>query len=124
MTVMSPRSDLVPVESFPVDPLPQTGKASDDLLDLRQLWNILRSHRRIFGAAVAVSLLLATAYLLLVPPTYTATSILLIDPRQERVLTSEAVLSGIGADADADAQACGANRTGRAAARRISRFMG
>lgn len=98
MSVTSPRGDLVRVERVHTDSLRQNSPAADDLLDLRRLWNIVRGRRRIAAAIMGLSLFLAVAFLLLVPPTYTSTPILLIDPRQERVLTSEAVLSGIGAD--------------------------
>src|SRR6185503_7273004 len=38
---------------------------------------------------------------LLIPPNYRATSVVIVDPRQPRVATTEAVLSGIGSDAAA-----------------------
>ena len=46
-------------------------------------------------------MLAALLYLLIVPPIYTAVSVIHVDPRQQREITSETVLSGIGADAAA-----------------------
>ncbi len=101
MSLMSSRGDLTPFTELRFEPHRQNAFAAGDLLDLRQLWTIVLSRGRLFAAVAGLFVLLAVSYLLLVPPTYTATSVILADPRQERILTSEAVLSGIGADAAA-----------------------
>ena len=74
-------------------------RASGAPLDLQGLWAILRWRARLIGAVTLGTIVLAGAALAILPPKYTATTIVLIDPRQPRVTTSEAVLSGIGSDA-------------------------
>lgn len=66
-----------------------------------ELLNVIRLLRRrallglaIVGAALGAGLL----YTMLFPPSYSATTILLSDPRQQRVVNSDLVLGGIGAD--------------------------
>ena len=62
---------------------------------------VLRRQIRWIAGALIGLLCLAAAYLALVPAKYTATAVILVDPRQERVLSSEAVVQGIGQDAAA-----------------------
>lgn len=71
------------------------------LLDVRGFWLFLRRRARLIGAVTAGALALAALALAVIPARYTATAVLLVDPRQQRVVQSEAVLSGIGADAAA-----------------------
>lgn len=67
-------------------------------LDLRRLWNAFRRRLGLF-AAVAVVILLAAAFVTFqATPKYTATANVMIDPRQEKVTNSEAVLSGLPPD--------------------------
>ncbi len=72
-----------------------------DLLDVRKLWKRLYSHRRVTASVFAATMLAGLLYLLIAPPIYTAVSVIHVDPRQQRVITSKTVLSGIGADAAA-----------------------
>jgi succinoglycan biosynthesis transport protein ExoP len=72
-----------------------------DLLDLREVRKLLRRNSRYALAIFTGTILAAVIYLLVVPQTYTVVSVIHIDPRQQRVIKSEAVLSGIGADAAA-----------------------
>jgi polysaccharide biosynthesis transport protein len=71
------------------------------LLDARGFGRFLRRQGRLIGGVVGAMLLLALVALSLLPKSYTATAILLADPRQQRVISSESVLSGIGSDAAA-----------------------
>ncbi len=71
------------------------------LLDLRRFAHLIRRRLRLILSVSTATLLLVVAGLVLVTPRFTATSILIVDPRQQRVLQTEAVLSGIGADAAA-----------------------
>lgn len=74
---------------------------SDDLIDIRQLFNILR--RRL--SVIVGSVLLITGITLLVvfqlTPLYTASSLILIDPREQQVVDIEAVMSGLPPDSAA-----------------------
>src|SRR5205085_8731045 len=70
-------------------------------LDVKKLTIILRWHARLIAVVAASVLLLAGLALLAIPPKYKAVTVVLVDPRQPRVTASEAVLSGIGADAAA-----------------------
>lgn len=58
---------------------------------------IVRRFRRIGAIAVVLFVVLASL-ILLMAPYYSGTAIVLVDPRQQRVLQSDAVLSGIGND--------------------------
>ena len=49
-------------------------------------------------SCVVTMLLLAAFYLIAVAPKYTASAVILVDPRSQRVLATEAVLPGIGQD--------------------------
>jgi uncharacterized protein involved in exopolysaccharide biosynthesis/Mrp family chromosome partitioning ATPase len=70
-------------------------------LDLHGLWTTLRWRARLIAVVTLGTIVLASAALAVLPPKFAATTIVLIDPRQPRVTTSEAVLSGIGSDAAA-----------------------
>jgi exopolysaccharide transport family protein len=70
-------------------------------LDLHSVWTILRRRARLIVAVTLATIALAAAAIVVLPPNYAATTIVLIDPRQPRVTTSEQVLSGIGSDAAA-----------------------
>ncbi|MGE0613590.1 MAG: Wzz/FepE/Etk N-terminal domain-containing protein, partial [Hyphomicrobiales bacterium] len=69
------------------------------LLDLPQLLSILRRHARLILATLAIAVLAAVAYRAAVAPQYTASATILVDPREQRVLGTKAVIEGIGQDA-------------------------
>lgn len=71
---------------------------ADSLLGLSYIVSSL--HQRRFLACFTFLLVVAVAfaYISLVPAKYTATAIILIDPRQQTVVQSEDVLPGIGSD--------------------------
>lgn len=79
------------------------GPASDSgsLLSPLGLLRLVRAKWRLVAAVLALAVAAAVAAALLLPRTYTAVAIVLIDPRQPRVAPSETVLSGIGSDAAA-----------------------
>ena len=68
------------------------------LLDLHDLRAILRRRAKVAIGAFAATILAVLLYALIVPAKYTATATILSDPRQERVVPSDAVLPGIGTD--------------------------
>ncbi len=98
MTIGFTQQDLIGLQDRAKSGPRQAVASSDKFLDLRDILGILRRRSRIIAAAVASALVLGVAYILLVPQEYTATSVILIDPRQTRVISSEDVLSGIGSD--------------------------
>src|SRR5215468_7894844 len=69
--------------------------------DLRGVLAILRWRASLIAVVTGATVLLAAAGTVIVPAKYKATTIVLVDPRQPRVTSSEAVISGIGADAAA-----------------------
>jgi succinoglycan biosynthesis transport protein ExoP len=69
----------------------------DSLFDLREPRAILRRRKWVAITAFTATVLAALLYVLLIPPKYQATALILSDPRQERVVDQEAVL-GIGSD--------------------------
>jgi uncharacterized protein involved in exopolysaccharide biosynthesis/Mrp family chromosome partitioning ATPase len=68
-------------------------------LDFRDAWFWLRRNGRLIGTVVAATVLALLIGLAVVPARYSATVVVLVDPRQPRVTPSEAVLGGIGSDA-------------------------
>lgn len=71
------------------------------IVDLRAFWNFLRRRFRLIAAVMVLVMAAVVAILLVATPRFSATTVLIVDPRQQRVLANEAVLSGIGADAAA-----------------------
>jgi len=82
------------------DPSSERDAASRGLFDLDKYWLLLRWRARLIAAVALMTVLLAGSALMLLPASYRATTIVLVDPRQPRVTNSE-VMSGIGADAAA-----------------------
>ncbi len=62
---------------------------------------MLRWRAWLIGVVTLATVLVAGIALVVIPPRYKATTVVLVDPRQQRVTNSEAVISGIGADAAA-----------------------
>ncbi len=98
MTIGFTQQDLISLQDRAKGGPHQAVGSPDRFLDLRDIFGILRRRSRVIAATVAAALALGLAYVLLVPQQYTATSVILIDPRQTRVISSEDVLSGIGSD--------------------------
>ncbi len=71
------------------------------VLNPRSLVLMGRRHRLLIGAIASAAILTGLAVCALLPSRYTATVVLLVDPRQQRVVQSEAVLPGIGNDSAA-----------------------
>ncbi len=58
-------------------------------LDLKPLVRLLRWRARSITAVVLAALVLAAALIALLPAKYTATAVVLLDPRETRVIASE-----------------------------------
>jgi len=71
------------------------------LVDLRRVAYILWHRRLVIIASFVAAILCAVAYIALTPSTYTARTVLLVDPREMRVTDADEVLSGIGSDSAA-----------------------
>ena len=70
-------------------------------IDLREFWRVVRWRARMIALVALGAMAITAAGLALLPPKFKGTTVLLIDPRQPRVTTSEQVLAGIGSDAAA-----------------------
>ena len=70
-------------------------------IDLREVWRVVRWRARMIALVALGAMAITAAGLALLPPKFKGTTVLLIDPRQPRVTTSEQVLAGIGSDAAA-----------------------
>lgn len=73
--------------------------AADFGVELRQFLRILGDRRRIIMAAVSVVTLFVLLVAFQLPPRYTATTQVLIDPKQTRVLDVQAIISGLSPEA-------------------------
>ena len=71
------------------------------LLDLRSFWLVLRWRTRLIALVTLGTVVVAACALVILPPKYKATTVVLVDPRQPHVTNTQAVLTGIGADAAA-----------------------
>src|SRR4051812_39951306 len=78
-----------------------TRTSAAGMRDPRALWLVLRWRAWLIAAVTAATVVAAGMIVLVVPPRYKATTIVLVDPRQPRVTNTEAVISGIGSDAAA-----------------------
>jgi polysaccharide biosynthesis transport protein len=91
------------IEPFRADSI----SASPPAIDAQELWtprNLISILTRRWRAMLATTLLavgLVGVWLVQLTPVYTATTQVLIDPRKERVLTSESIVSDIGLDLSA-----------------------
>lgn len=68
-------------------------------IDIKDLLAILRRRRRVILSTVLVLTSVATLAGLQVTPKYTASALVMIDPRQSNVVDMEAVIQGLGTDA-------------------------
>lgn len=71
------------------------------IIDLRAFAAVLRRRAGLIAGIAFLTLGAAILGLFLTTPRFTATAVMIVDPRQQRVLPAEAVLAGIGADAAA-----------------------
>lgn len=94
---------------FPVagaDPLTRidrtrSGERSDAIVDLAAARRFLGRRWRLIAGVALLCVVASALVLSLIPRTYTATAILIVDPRTQKVTQSDAVLGGIGSDAAA-----------------------
>ncbi|MFN7025068.1 MAG: Wzz/FepE/Etk N-terminal domain-containing protein [Pseudorhizobium sp.] len=71
------------------------------LVDLGRVVHILWSRRIVIVASIAVAIACTLAYIAVTPSTYTARTVMLVDPREMRFTDADEVLSGIGSDSAA-----------------------
>ncbi len=84
---------LTPASVVRGQPLSESAPSS---VDPRRLWSVfLRRWQVVLGATAVVAVLVAV-WLLQTTPIYTASTQVLIDPRKERILKDEAVISELG----------------------------
>ncbi|MDA4848343.1 GumC family protein [Hoeflea poritis] len=92
-------------ESSPQDRSGQNAAAdpilNDSINSLRNIASAMRRKRKLAFSIFFAVLIIAVGYLIVVPPKYKATAVILVDPRQQRVVQSEEVLAGIGSDSAA-----------------------
>jgi len=70
-------------------------EAASDLVDFSFIMDVLRREKWLLAGLVAGALALATTYVQMVPPVYTASAQVLLDTRQERVMNAEQVVSNL-----------------------------
>lgn len=75
--------------------------SEDDLIDLRQIVRVFRRRLPVFFAVALVVFALVVIVTMQMTPQYTATASVIIDPRRAQVVDIEAVLTGVGSDAQA-----------------------
>lgn len=75
--------------------------ADDSLVDLRQLWRVFVRRLPVFAAVALSVFVLCVVITMQMTPQYTAAASVIIDPRRTQVIDIEAVLTGVGSDAQA-----------------------
>jgi uncharacterized protein involved in exopolysaccharide biosynthesis len=84
------------------DPRPGSGESTASRsLSPRQLFNTLRANGRKIALLSVALFMLGFVALLVFPAKYTATSLVFIDPREQKITNEQDVLPGIGQDAAA-----------------------
>ena len=78
---------------------PHDPGSGDAGLDVKDLLEILRRRKRLILATVLLLTTLAVLVGLQMTPKYTASALVMIDPRQSNVVDVEAVIQGLGTDA-------------------------
>lgn len=68
--------------------------------DLRWLIALLRRRLAVIAGALAFAVCLTGLYLLISPVQFKATALLLIDPREQKIIKADAVLPGLGPEAE------------------------
>lgn len=77
------------------------GGSTTGAIDLKPLLQLLRWNAGRIAACAVIVACLAAALLFIIPASFTATAVVLLDPREARVTASQQVLPGIGNDAAA-----------------------
>lgn len=80
---------------------PMRAAGDDDLIDIRALWRVLRRRMWVIAGTVALICGITLLVVFQLTPLYTASALVLIDPREERVVDLEAVMSGLPPDSAA-----------------------
>lgn len=94
-------SDFMPADVYASYAGPQAFHNTDDFIDLKQLYKILRRRMQLIFVCVFFALCLGILYLIIATPKYSSNILILIDPREQKVLTSDSVVSNLGADSSA-----------------------
>src|SRR5918999_5632608 len=119
---MHGRFDLPPADKVSLIGQSFFGRASGGF-DLKQLWSLLLRRWRAVAGMTVLSLAVATIWLLQVTPLYTATVQVLLDPRKQKTLPGEALVSELALDASTVATEVGLVQT-FAVARRVVERLG
>jgi polysaccharide biosynthesis transport protein len=85
-------------DQFPALASARSSSIATTLLNPALLWILVVRHYRRLALIAALTFATFATVIVLIAPLYSGTAIVLIDPRQQRVLQSDAVLSGIGND--------------------------
>jgi succinoglycan biosynthesis transport protein ExoP len=85
-------------DQFPAPASARSSSIATTLLNPALLWILVARHYRRLALIAALTFAAFATVIVLIAPLYSGTAIVLIDPRQQRVLQSDAVLSGIGND--------------------------
>jgi uncharacterized protein involved in exopolysaccharide biosynthesis len=72
---------------------------ADDTIDLLSVFGVLRRRKWLIAAVCCVGTGIAAAIGVQLTPTYTAKALVMLEPRESRVLDVEAVLAGLPPDA-------------------------
>jgi succinoglycan biosynthesis transport protein ExoP len=75
--------------------------AVTNAFDIRTFWLTICWRARLIAGITLATAVLTTAALIVIPPRYQATAVVMVDPRQLHVTDTPTVLAGIGADAAA-----------------------
>jgi len=79
----------------------ESAQNDEQLIDVRHIYNVLRRRLAVIAGTVFVITGITLLVVFQLTPLYTATSLVLIDPREQQVIDIEAVMSGLPPDSAA-----------------------
>jgi polysaccharide biosynthesis transport protein len=84
--ILSMKADMLQHRYSPSDPSPYQAAQQPAALDIAGIFSFLRRHRMLIGLSALSGLFLGIAYLVITPPSYTATAALLLDARKNQTM--------------------------------------
>ena len=87
-----------PLEDLDVAHTDSAGTFQGATVSLVELWQVARIRARVIIAAAAAMMAITVVALFAITPIYTGTAVVMLDPRQNKTIDVEAVLSGLPAD--------------------------
>jgi capsular exopolysaccharide synthesis family protein len=77
---------------------PAAPKASDDVIDLHQLWGVIRRRANVIAGATILGTVLATIFIFQLTPRYTAEATVMLETRKNQMVDFTSLMAGLTGD--------------------------